>query len=345
MIRRESEKSWVLISQVDHAVISAEVAAAWGNDAVHALPLRNELLRAIRLHDDGWPSWEAWPSVDPKTGVPRDFTEMPMAEAAAIWSRSIDVAARGQVSYADVAERLHDIAPEQLSPFDHRVLEAALGFDSRFSLDELHHVMEPDCGVEDVSATLDQLCDLGFVERSRSSPLGRDRVFEVTSARHDQNPFGGSWVSGHFARLAEQAIGNRHDPGDRLAAERFVAEQARRREMWRPALEAYAGDDADRLASGGCRLLRFFDWISLWICCAERTDGGDMELPGGPVIRFDPDGVDRFRVSPWPLDVSELHLEVPALRLPAEPLPDDDAFHTALEDAERIRLEWQLVPN
>ncbi|MEO0529320.1 MAG: DUF3891 family protein [Planctomycetota bacterium] len=108
MIRRDvpwgaaDPKHWLLISQVDHARLSFELAAAWGNASVPALvcppddfehPLAatlQALLDAVDHHDDGWLSWRESPGIDPKTGRPYSFTEMPPADAQRIWTESIE---------------------------------------------------------------------------------------------------------------------------------------------------------------------------------------------------------------------------------------------------------------
>lgn len=95
MIRRDitlddGRAGWALVSQVEHARIAAEMAAAW-NEEVAALPVRHEeFLAAVLHHDDGWLAWELRPTVG--DGRPRDFMEMPIDEAVAIWRRSIAVA-------------------------------------------------------------------------------------------------------------------------------------------------------------------------------------------------------------------------------------------------------------
>ena len=94
MIRRDAGDDWLLISQVEHARIAAEMAEAWGNEQFPPLPSRDLLIHAIRHHDDGWAEWERAPTVNPETGAPRDFLEMPIPGAAAIWTRSIDNCAR-----------------------------------------------------------------------------------------------------------------------------------------------------------------------------------------------------------------------------------------------------------
>jgi len=90
MIRRDAGDDWLLISQVEHARIAAEMAEAWLDGQCLPLPSRDLLMHAIRHHDDGWAEWERSPTINPGTGAPRDFLEMPIAEAAVIWTRSID---------------------------------------------------------------------------------------------------------------------------------------------------------------------------------------------------------------------------------------------------------------
>src|SRR5690606_9345846 len=105
MIRRETTGDWLLISQVDHAQIAGTLAAAWGRDPIPALPLREWLVPAIRDHDEGWRDWEGKPGVT-EEGLPRQFTEMPMADFVAISSASIETCAAGNASYAEALRRL-----------------------------------------------------------------------------------------------------------------------------------------------------------------------------------------------------------------------------------------------
>jgi hypothetical protein len=121
MIRRDMRlpdggAGWMLISQVEHARISADLAThciaqfSMTQRAGASQPLalspsaRNELLNAIRHHDDGWRDWERAPQLDSKLGRPLAFTELPPADAVAIWSRSVDAAAEfGPLAAATVA--------------------------------------------------------------------------------------------------------------------------------------------------------------------------------------------------------------------------------------------------
>jgi len=101
MIRRNvtyenDQPAWLLISQVEHARVSGELAEHWGcaseDRPPGVLPLADshELLPAVYHHDDGWQPWELAPQVDPQTGLPLAFTEMPLAVALHIWRGSIE---------------------------------------------------------------------------------------------------------------------------------------------------------------------------------------------------------------------------------------------------------------
>jgi hypothetical protein len=91
MIRREiispeGTKLWLLISQVEHARVSGEIARCWRED------FTAEVIEAIAQHDDGWAAWEAQPKLKPETGAPYSFLEMPLPAALVIWDHSIAAA-------------------------------------------------------------------------------------------------------------------------------------------------------------------------------------------------------------------------------------------------------------
>jgi len=93
MIRREDGSDWLIISQIDHAHLAAELAGAWRHPGDGKSTVTDLLLHAIRCHDDGWREWDAHPEIDPENGIPRQFTEMPMETATPIWASSIQRAA------------------------------------------------------------------------------------------------------------------------------------------------------------------------------------------------------------------------------------------------------------
>lgn len=115
MIRRDirladGSSGWMLISQVEHARLSALLAsmcrgrfedhAAIGSPgadltAVAARPdeIRLAVLAAILHHDDGWMEWEQAPQLG-GDGRPLSFTEVHHTDSVQIWSRSIASAER-----------------------------------------------------------------------------------------------------------------------------------------------------------------------------------------------------------------------------------------------------------
>jgi hypothetical protein len=97
MIRRDQltfdgTSQLLLFRQTDHARLAAEVAQAWRYDWLSPVTLREEVLAAIEHHDDGWYAWERQPEVNPQTGAPYNFLEMPLHVGLKIWTDSITVA-------------------------------------------------------------------------------------------------------------------------------------------------------------------------------------------------------------------------------------------------------------
>lgn len=84
-------QQWLLISQLEHARISGELASAWHADAFATPAVREQIIEMVFHHDDGWLEWERSPGVDPAEGRPRTFTEMPHSLALPIWRKSIEV--------------------------------------------------------------------------------------------------------------------------------------------------------------------------------------------------------------------------------------------------------------
>lgn len=108
MIRRDIDlgdgrASWLLVSQVEHARLSAVLAERclghFGQSLISSTAaaklesVRRELLQAIARHDDGWAEWEKHPGLDPALRRPLSFRELPLDETLANWEGSIQSAA------------------------------------------------------------------------------------------------------------------------------------------------------------------------------------------------------------------------------------------------------------
>jgi hypothetical protein len=77
------------VPQTAHSGLAGQLAAAWRID--DDLPA-HDLLVAATIHDIGWTDWERSPAIDPSSGRPWQFYELPGADHAAIWSAGTDAA-------------------------------------------------------------------------------------------------------------------------------------------------------------------------------------------------------------------------------------------------------------
>jgi hypothetical protein len=87
MIRRGQDEGWVLINQHDHAELSGEIMRFWGNKEFSRLESYDEVLFAIRGHDNGWKEWDSSPRINPVNQYPMNFLEMTSSDQADIWRR------------------------------------------------------------------------------------------------------------------------------------------------------------------------------------------------------------------------------------------------------------------
>lgn len=80
----------VVTTQPDHAFFSGELASLWRADGLPANPRRAEILFAAREHDNGWREPDAAPRVNPATGHPYSFHDIPRPLRFEIWLKGID---------------------------------------------------------------------------------------------------------------------------------------------------------------------------------------------------------------------------------------------------------------
>lgn len=257
MIRRDvtaddGSPAWLLISQLAHARLAADLADAW-DDAVRPLvEPRNVFVETVRRHDDGWLVWEQRPEVH--DGTPRDFMEMPLDESLAIWRRSIAVA----------------------------------------------------------------------------SVLG---------------PASGVIVGGHFRHLLERTFQKHESRNDwpvdfEYLAEEFLAEQDAHRADYLAVCPSERRAAAEAVLDRGLHLLQMFDFASLWLCCARRTEPQVMTGPDDETYVFTPQEAGIIEVEPWPFRPAELELSVGGRRVAAVAYPSPDALATAPSAV--IELRWRL---
>ncbi|HHP7243533.1 MAG TPA: DUF3891 family protein, partial [Elainellaceae cyanobacterium] len=86
MLLRTIPGGRICITQPAHAWVSGQLARAWGNEQVGTFSPWADVCLAAEQHDIGWLSWEATPQLNPETGYPYHFTELPIPTHMGIWS-------------------------------------------------------------------------------------------------------------------------------------------------------------------------------------------------------------------------------------------------------------------
>ena len=106
MLHREEAAGLVVITQPAHAWVAGQLARAWGNERFGAVTPREEVCLGAEQHDIGWTAWEAAPTLNPQTGRPHSFLQLPLASHLAIWSAAASLAL-AQGRYAALLVSLH----------------------------------------------------------------------------------------------------------------------------------------------------------------------------------------------------------------------------------------------
>ena len=351
MIRRDAGDDWLLISQIDHAHLAAEIASAWGNDDVDPLPMADLLVPAIRDHDDGWRDWESAPQIDPDLGWPRNFTEMPMRDATEIWSKSIDICARGDsplTGATSVFRQFLQLRGQSLTDERKVVLDVVAKIGIPFLAERVFHLIteaQLRVGRATVYRTISLLEEAGlirFVQQLTGDVVDQFYVAHLES--HPTSSLAGSWVSRHFCWLAEKTNESRvADPAEVEVVEQFLSEQRTQQLAWL-ANPGFTTTHANfnKLSKTGFRWLQFFDRLSLWLCCAERTQPFNVTSPHETAFACVPCRRDKIIVDPFPLGVDELELSVTARHVPARVYSNDEELQDAVRDAGLQELTWVI---
>ena len=84
LVKPEGEAA-LLVTQQAHAWVSGQLARAWGNDRIPAPAPREQVCLAAEQHDLGMADYDMQPDLDPETGFPQSFTEMPLDRHLEVW--------------------------------------------------------------------------------------------------------------------------------------------------------------------------------------------------------------------------------------------------------------------
>jgi Protein of unknown function (DUF3891) len=109
MVVRPSGEGVVAVGQPSHAWVSGQLARAWGNERFGASHPREEVCLAAEQHDIGMACWDLEPELNPETGLPRSFMEMPLETHLELWSAAPG-RLRAQSRYAALLVSMHGTA-------------------------------------------------------------------------------------------------------------------------------------------------------------------------------------------------------------------------------------------
>ncbi len=118
MLLREEPAEFILIGQPAHAWVSGQLARAWGNEHFGNVAPWEEVCLAAEQHDIAHALWEATPTLNPQTGRPYSFLEMPTHMHLALVSRA-SALLLSQGRYAALLVSLHFIGLYEASAAQH----------------------------------------------------------------------------------------------------------------------------------------------------------------------------------------------------------------------------------
>ena len=83
MLLRPDGDAVICIGQASHAWLSGQLARAWRD-----VEPREEVCLAAEQHDVGMAEWDLAPALNPETGRPQSFMEMPLEVHLGLWRRA-----------------------------------------------------------------------------------------------------------------------------------------------------------------------------------------------------------------------------------------------------------------
>src|ERR1700685_3142017 len=116
MLRLESETGWWLVTHVDHAHLAGAFAEQWGNQQFLPPEPREQVLRGVTAHDDGWAARDQQPQIT-RQGKPSAFSvelvgkysafeEIDLADYLAVRERAARLVAK-EDAYAALLVSMH----------------------------------------------------------------------------------------------------------------------------------------------------------------------------------------------------------------------------------------------
>lgn len=89
MLYREVKQGKIAITQPMHAWLAGQLARAWGNERFGDVVPLEEVCLGAEQHDVGHTAWEQAPTLNPQTGLPYSFLEMPRQLHVQLWAGAV----------------------------------------------------------------------------------------------------------------------------------------------------------------------------------------------------------------------------------------------------------------
>jgi hypothetical protein len=223
VVLRQDGDGVIAIGQPAHAWVSGQLARAWGNERFGEVTPRDDVCLAAAQHDLGMAAWDAAPELNPETGLPQGFLEMPVHRHLELWSRA-PALARTQSRYAALLVSWHGTTLYGMRDLEREPPEVAAAIREYLAAqaelqDELRATLAADAEYAEHArdAAIDRnrrlllawdgislaLCMDRFPWTLRDVPVAADASVEVTvtgeafRARLDPWPFGTARVRVH----------------------------------------------------------------------------------------------------------------------------------------------------
>jgi hypothetical protein len=89
LLREAMDGSFLAISQPMHALVSGQMARAWGGPGFALPDPFEDIATACAQHDVAWMGWEAAPTLDASTGLPHMFRAVGARIHAPMWAEGV----------------------------------------------------------------------------------------------------------------------------------------------------------------------------------------------------------------------------------------------------------------
>jgi hypothetical protein len=138
LLREAADGSFLAISQPMHALVSGQMARAWGAPGFAAVEPFEDVATACAQHDVAWMGWEAAPTLDAATGLPHVFRAVGASRHAPMWAEGVQralaswgpwvallVSRHGSLIYGSYADR-HQLDRADAEEVDRYLAEQAV---------------------------------------------------------------------------------------------------------------------------------------------------------------------------------------------------------------------------